>query len=582
MKRTVANRATHIALTLASAGLASALWVPCALAAEPAGDGTGTGTEQPGDPAEDLYFTLAESQMTIDSGGVLRTSDLIDMVERDEDSSVTMSRHFEYLVADPDLLKGTRHHGLKLAKETTEDLTTTVTIRYVEGTSASGVSNDPCADTTLLQEEQLQVTVAGQSSQAIEYGAQGTDLKLTALSPQVTASRLSGSTYRNVLEPQEAGTRLRLPLKHSAGMSQLLNNYQRWGYLNLPAAYRGVIGSKLTYIWPSGKIENGSTYGGNVGAADISSSGGTFLIPMGEKTGTAYVIISRDLCTYADDDRAEPSKYLGADLVFEIPVTESTYVDEPAKPLAGASATLAYTEAAYDSSEHQPMVMEITLADGSVVTTGFFVSYRNNVMPGTGIAVIQGDGMNLEGTLEVPFTITKAGQLVDAAKDTFSTSYGSRSFTLGAMTGGNGKLSYASSNTKVATVSSTGRVYVKGVGTAKITISAAETSTYAKGRKVVTVKVGKGIQKLSMSTAKKTAKRGGYTSTVSVTGAKTAKTYSKVSGSKYLTVTKTGKIKVSKAAKRGATYSVKLKAYAKSSTNYKAASKTATIKVKVK
>ncbi len=56
---------------------------------------------------------------------------------------------------------------------------------------------------------------------------------------------------------------------------------------------------------------------------------------------------------------------------------------------------------------------------------------------------------------------------------------------------GNGKLTYKSSNAKVATVSAKGVVTGKKVGTVRITITAAETTKYKKATKTVTVKVGK-------------------------------------------------------------------------------------------
>ncbi|MDO4501733.1 MAG: hypothetical protein Q4D06_00980 [Coriobacteriia bacterium] len=171
-------------------------------------------------------------------------------------------------------------------------------------------------------------------------------------------------------------------------------------------------------------------------------------------------------------------------------------------------------------------------------------------------------------------------QTITTAKSTWSVTYGGASFSLGAKA--KTALTYKTSNAKVVTVGSTGRVYIKGAGTATITVSAKATDQYKAATKKVTVKVAKKGQSLTVSTAKKTAAKGKYTSAVTVKGAKTSKSFKKVSGSKYLTVTSTGKIKVSAKAKRGATYSVKVKVSVRESANYKAGSKTATIKVKVK
>ncbi len=72
-----------------------------------------------------------------------------------------------------------------------------------------------------------------------------------------------------------------------------------------------------------------------------------------------------------------------------------------------------------------------------------------------------------------------------------------------------------------------------------------------------------------------------YLSALTVKGAKGTKSFRKVSGSSKLTITKSGKIKVKKGTKRG-TYRIKVKAASASTANYKYASTTRTITVRVK
>lgn len=67
--------------------------------------------------------------------------------------------------------------------------------------------------------------------------------------------------------------------------------------------------------------------------------------------------------------------------------------------------------------------------------------------------------------------------------------YGSKPFNLKAKTNGNGKLAYSSSNRKVASVSSKGKVSVKKYGTAVITIRASKTAKYRAASKKVKIKV---------------------------------------------------------------------------------------------
>lgn len=66
--------------------------------------------------------------------------------------------------------------------------------------------------------------------------------------------------------------------------------------------------------------------------------------------------------------------------------------------------------------------------------------------------------------------------------------YGSR-FKLKAKTSGDGRLSYKSLNKKIATVSKTGKVKIKGYGSVKIKITASATARYKKASKKITIRV---------------------------------------------------------------------------------------------
>lgn len=72
-------------------------------------------------------------------------------------------------------------------------------------------------------------------------------------------------------------------------------------------------------------------------------------------------------------------------------------------------------------------------------------------------------------------------------QSTYKVTLGAKSFNLKASATGDGKITYSSSNKKVATVSSTGKVTVKRVGTAVITIKVSETKKYKAAKKAVTV-----------------------------------------------------------------------------------------------
>ena len=144
-------------------------------------------------------------------------------------------------------------------------------------------------------------------------------------------------------------------------------------------------------------------------------------------------------------------------------------------------------------------------------------------------------------TKEITVTVGKLDQTI-TAKDV-ELAFGD-SASIDAKTSGDGKLTYASSNKSIATVDSTGKVTAVGGGTATITITAAETSSYKKATKTITVTVTKLDQTI---TAKDMELAFGGSASI---GAKTSGngklTYAVKSGS-AVTVDSTGKV-VAKAA----------------------------------
>jgi hypothetical protein len=84
-------------------------------------------------------------------------------------------------------------------------------------------------------------------------------------------------------------------------------------------------------------------------------------------------------------------------------------------------------------------------------------------------------------------SVSKQKQEIKA--ESFTKVYGCKSFYLGAVTSGNGILSYSSSNKKVASVDSTGKVSVKGCGETSVAISAQETNEYNSAASKITITV---------------------------------------------------------------------------------------------
>ena len=129
---------------------------------------------------------------------------------------------------------------------------------------------------------------------------------------------------------------------------------------------------------------------------------------------------------------------------------------------------------------------------------------------------------------------------------------------------GNGKLSYKSSDKKVATVDKNGKVTIKGIGVCKFTITAAATSTYNKRSVSVTLQVRPKKASLSSTKAvkgkkltvkwKKDSKATGYQ--IQYCLKKNFKGAKKVVIKKYKTTSTT--IKKLKAGKK---YYVRIRAY---------------------
>ena len=214
----------------------------------------------------------------------------------------------------------------------------------------------------------------------------------------------------------------------------------------------------------------------------------------------------------------------------------------------------------------KPYTPSLIIKDGTKVLkqgVDYVLSYANNVNAGTAKVTITGKG-SYTGAITKPFTITKAPSAITAKN--FTKTYGNKSFLLGAKVNSGGKLTYKSSSAKVATVSNTGRVTLKGPGKATITITAAATANYngvtkrvtitVKPKKVAGLKVKKGKKRMTVSW-KRDKKATGY----QITYAQNKK-FQK--GKKNITIRRNKTVKrIIKKLKARKTYYVKVRAYKK-------------------
>lgn len=201
------------------------------------------------------------------------------------------------------------------------------------------------------------------------------------------------------------------------------------------------------------------------------------------------------------------------------------------------------------------------------------------------ITAAAGDGYK-EATKNVTVKVSKGTQTISGTKSSYTVALGSKAFSLGAKAPG--KLTYKSSNTKVAVVDKNGKVTVKAVGTAKITISAASSSNYNAATKTVTVKVTKATPVIKVKTTSATVKyanlkKKAQTAALGASvNSKGTLSYQKVSGSSVVTVNaKTGVLSVRKGAKKG-TYKVTVRVKAAAKGNYNAGTKNVTVTIRVK
>ncbi|MCR5105187.1 MAG: Ig-like domain-containing protein [Eubacterium sp.] len=147
-----------------------------------------------------------------------------------------------------------------------------------------------------------------------------------------------------------------------------------------------------------------------------------------------------------------------------------------------------------------------------------------------------------DGQTNTP-VVAKKSQKIDNIKNITKT-YSTKTFYLKAKTSGNGKISYKSSNSKVARVSKYGKVILVGAGKTKITVTASETNSYKKETKIIILTVKRGKQKIQSKYQKIKLVYSDEQFNLGVKVLGNAKVTYKSSNPKILTVSKTGKVKL--------------------------------------
>ena len=233
------------------------------------------------------------------------------------------------------------------------------------------------------------------------------------------------------------------------------------------------------------------------------------------------------------------------------------------KPKQITTCNISIANCVYNGEAQTPAVVITDGANILTQETDYTVTYSNNINAGTGTAIITGNGAYM-GTASIDFIIEKAEQSFQYTKS-YNKVYGDSSFYVNVTRSvGDGRLTYQTSNAKIADVNTSGVVSIKNIGKATITVTAAETDNY----KAAAIKLSIVVkpQKMSITSAvvksgrlriswRKDSKAQGYQLQYS-TDKKFKKGVTTVNIKKKKTVSYK-----SKKIKKGKTYYVRARAY---------------------
>lgn len=262
--------------------------------------------------------------------------------------------------------------------------------------------------------------------------------------------------------------------------------------------------------------------------------------------------------------------------------------------VGNSSITLANKTVVY-SGKKADLKAEVTGSTGEVSYTYYSDEACENVLPKAPIsagtyyvvASVEADEVYGGATSEpAKLVIQKAPSTITLKAKTVTFTGKAQSIGKATVTGSTGKVAYtyySDSSCKKALKSTpvnAGTYYVKATVAASGNYKAAT----SKAVKLVINKKSASISTKKLTATYKVANVKKAAKTYSLGASTTSKgklTYKKVSGSTKITVDKAGKIKIAKKTAKG-TYTAKIKITSASTTNYKSASKTVTVKVIVK
>ncbi|MCD8354158.1 MAG: Ig-like domain-containing protein [Clostridiales bacterium] len=339
---------------------------------------------------------------------------------------------------------------------------------------------------------------------------------------------------------------------------------------------------------PADEAEGDSSAAETVEAEAVEETGETAAAEAAEAESSEA---EETVTAQADDAEAGEAEDTASDSADESEATASALSSTSTKTirvvverlsLSSATLKLKSTSLTYTGKAVTPTVSSLKVGSLSVPSSGYTLYANNNINRGKATATAAGVG-NYCGAVTATFYI-RSSQTIALTESSYTVALGSSAFYLRARNASQygSSLTYSSSKTSVATVSSSGKITVKGLGVTYITVTAAKNDRYSKTTAQIKIKVvPKKVTLSSVSAGKKkftvkwkTTTCSGYQIQYSTSS----------SFSSYKTVTVSGKSKCSKTIsglKSKKKYYVRVRAYYKTTaTSYGAWSSKKTVKTK--
>lgn len=214
---------------------------------------------------------------------------------------------------------------------------------------------------------------------------------------------------------------------------------------------------------------------------------------------------------FAAESTEEPVTVYATEAEENTPAPAETETQQPTQPVEKAAQEITGVEDAYTfSADTQDAALTAaTTGDGAltyasnapeVVAVEETTGALTLVAAGTATITITAAETDQHKAAEkqVTVTVTKAKQTITGVDESLDLKYKANG-TYQLKAKAVGKLTYKSSDTKVATVDKKGKLTMKGLGTVVITITAAETGGYTKATHKVEIEVYKTAAKLKVS-----------------------------------------------------------------------------------